>query len=367
MSKLRLARLRRRLAARGLDGLVVSLPAHRRYLAGYTPPDSQPGESSGWLFITASDAVLITDFRYELTAREQARWCRVRIHRRGLAREAAGLAAQSRVRRLGFEAEALLVAERDALAGQLGQGVELASTQGLVEGLRQSKDAAEVEAIARSLGLMEGVLDRVLAGELAGRSERELARAITAGIEQAGGDGPAFPPIVASGPNAAEPHAEPTDRVVAVGEPVLFDVGARLEGYCSDISRTVVAGGLEAADQRFREVYALVRRAQRAAIAGLGPGLTGAQADELGRAVIREAGYGERFGHSLGHGVGLATHEAPSLGPRSEHRLARGMVCTVEPGVYLPGWGGVRLEEMVLITAGGCRLLNRLDRFYRLG
>jgi Xaa-Pro aminopeptidase len=366
MSKPRLARLRRGLRERGLDGLVVSLPAHRRYLAGYTPPDAQPGESSGWLYVTAADAVLITDFRYELTARAQARWCEVRIHRRGLAKEVARLAAEGGVGRLGFEAEALLVAERDVLARELGPGVELEATQGLVAGLRRRKDAAEAAAVAAALELMEGVLEGVLAGELAGASERQLARRIAAGIEEAGGEGPAFEPIVASGPNAAEPHAEPTGRIIAEGEPVLFDVGARLDGYCSDISRTVVAGGLERADARFREVYPVVRRAQLAAIAGLRPGLSGAEADELGREVIRRAGYGERFGHSLGHGVGLATHEAPSLGPRSQDVLAEGMICTVEPGVYLPGWGGVRLEEMVQITAQGCRVLNRLDRFYRL-
>jgi Xaa-Pro aminopeptidase len=147
---------------------------------------------------------------------------------------------------------------------------------------------------------------------------------------------------------------------------VVFDVGAKLDGYISDISRTVVAGGLEQADQKFLQVYPVVRRAQMKAIAEIRPGMTGKEADAIAREVITEAGFGAGFGHSLGHGVGLATHEAPSLGPNSKDRLEAGMIFTIEPGIYLPGWGGVRLEQMVELTSSGCRLLNQLDDFYAL-
>ncbi len=361
----RLARLRGHMGRERLDGVLVTLPANRRYLSGYLPGDGQPGESSGMLLIAQRGAALITDFRYELTAREQASLFRVVIHRQGMAAEFAALAAEWGVKRLGFEAEALLVAQRERLAAEL-EGVELVPADGLLAGMRRRKDASEVDAIRCSLGLMERVLAGVMEGELNGRSERELALAITRGLEDAGAEGAAFAPIVASGPNAAEPHAEPGPRVVAAGEVVLFDVGARLQGYCSDISRTVVAGGLEQADGRFAEVYGVVRRAQQAAIEGIRPGMTGAEADAIARRVIEEAGFGERFGHSLGHGVGLLTHEAPSVGPRSFDVLEPGMVFTIEPGVYLPGWGGVRLEQMVELTADGCRLLNGLDGFYDL-
>jgi len=366
MLKMRLALLRARLREKGLDGLLVSLPANRRYLSGYAPDDAQWGESSGWLFISAYEAVLLTDFRYELTARAQAPLYRVAVHRRGLVKELKPLLEASRVRRLGFEPEAMLVEHHERLSKEIGPAVELVPAHNLTGPLRALKDKQELRHIKDSLGLMEQVLREVISAGLVGKTERELALSIVRAVEDAGAEGPAFAPIVASGPNGAEPHAEPGDRVIAAGEPVIFDVGARLAGYCSDISRTVVAGGLDQADDRFREVYATVRKAQLKAIDGIKPGMTGAQADALGREMIAEAGYGKSFGHSLGHGVGLATHEAPSVGPNSSEVLRPGMVITVEPGIYLEGWGGVRLEEMVVITETGCQLLNKLDDFYEL-
>jgi Xaa-Pro aminopeptidase len=364
MLKKRLAGLRRRISSQGLDGLIVSLPAHRRYLSGFAPDDGQWGETSGWLLITACEAALLTDFRYELTAREQAPLFKVVIHRQGMGKALKPLLEESRIRRLGIEADAMLVLHQERLARELRGDLELVSTMGLVSALRVCKDPYELEAIRASLGIMEQVLGSVLDSDIVGKTERELALAITRAVEDAGADGPAFDPIVASGPNGAEPHAEPGQRVIAAGEPVIFDVGAKKDGYCSDISRTVLAGGLDRADDRFREVYSTVRQAQLKAIAEIKPGMTGAEADAIARQVIEDAGYGDRFGHSLGHGVGLATHEAPSVGPNSAEILMPGMVFTVEPGIYLPGWGGVRLEEMVVLTESGCELLNRLDGFY---
>jgi Xaa-Pro aminopeptidase len=366
MLKMRLSRLRRRLKAKGLDGLIVTLPAHRRYLSGFTPDDGQWGETSGWLLITASNAALLTDFRYELTAREQAPLFQVVIHRQGLGKALKPLLEEAGVKRLGFEANAMLVAHQERLLKEFGDQVELVSTSGLVSAQRIYKDPKELEATRVSLGLMEQVLGEVIASDITGKTERELALAIIRAVEDAGAEEVAFPPIVASGPNGAEPHAEPGERIIANGEPVIFDVGAKKDGYCSDISRTVVAGGLESADDQFKEIYGIVRKAQLKAIAEIRPGMSGAQADAIAREVISDAGYGERFGHSLGHGVGLATHEAPSVGPNSEEVLKPGMVFTVEPGVYLPGQCGVRLEEMVVLTENGCELLNKLDGFYDL-
>ncbi len=366
MLKTRLARLRRRMLGQGLDGLIISLPAHRCYLSGFTPDDGQWGETSGWLLITASDAALLTDFRYELTAGEQAPLFKVVVHRQGLGKALKPLLEESRVKRLGFEASAMLVVHQERLVREFGDQVELVSTSGLVSAQRICKDPFELEAIRASLGLMEQVLGKVIASDIVGKTERDLALAITRAVEDAGAEGVAFPPIVASGPNGAEPHAEPGERIIAAGEPVIFDVGAKKDGYCSDISRTVLAGGLDSADGQFKEVYATVRKAQLKAIAEIKPGMTGTQADAIARAVIDAAGYGERFGHSLGHGVGLATHEAPSVGPNSEEVLKPGMVFTIEPGIYLPDWGGVRLEEMVVLTETGCDLLNKLDGFYEL-
>ncbi|RJX35200.1 MAG: aminopeptidase P family protein [Desulfarculus sp.] len=365
MIKARLAKLRALLKDRELDGLLVTLPANRRYLSGFTPDDGQWGESSGALLVSRNAALLLTDFRYQLTAQVQAPLLETVIYKQGLAGEVARQAKRLGLKRLGLEAEAMLVAWQQRLMKELA-GVELKATDGLVSRLRVIKNSKEIGALKKSLALMEQVLATVLAGEIVGRSELELARAITRTLEDQGAEGVAFPPVVASGPNAAEPHAESGPRVIQAGDPVIFDVGARLEGYCSDISRTVVAGGLEAADEQFRRVYALTRRAQLKAYEDIRPGMTGAQADAIARQVISQGGFGERFGHSLGHGVGLATHEDPRVGPHASDLLRPGMVFTLEPGIYLPGWGGVRLEDMVLLEDMGCTRLGSLDWFYDL-
>ncbi len=365
MHKKRLTKLRSLLLQMELDALVVTLPANRRYLSGFTQADGQWGESAGWLLIAPTAAVLVTDSRYQLSAGQQAPLFELRLHRQGLAKETAALAAELGIKRLAIEADGMLVMWQQALARELDQ-VELKPTRGLVGSLRLRKDSTEVAAITASLELMEGVLGDMLAQDLAGRSERELALAITRAVEDAGAEGTAFEPIVAAGPNAAEPHAQPGGRSLQPGRCALFDVGARVDGYCSDISRTVVVGGPGRADDTFRRVYPVVRRAMEEAIAGIEVGMTGAEADALARRVIERAGFGENFGHSLGHGVGLATHEAPSLSPGSSDVLLQGMVFTIEPGIYLPGWGGVRLEQMVLLEDQGCRLLNGWNDFYRL-
>ncbi len=364
MIKRRMARLRRRLKKDKLDGLVVTLPANRRYLSGFTPDDGQWGESSGALLIGPGCAYLLTDFRYQLTAQAQATYFETRIYKKGLAVELAALLPELGLKRLGFESEGLLVSQHAALAKELGDKAELVATREMVSKLRRIKDRSEVAELRRAIGLMEEVLSAVMAGTLAGRSERQVAQEIVRRIEEAGGDGPAFDPIVASGPNAAEPHAEPGERVIAEGEMVLFDVGATVHGYHSDMSRTVIAGGVERADEKFRQVYSAVQSAQAEARDKIRPGMTGKQADAIARQVIDQAGFKGKFGHSLGHGVGLATHEAPSVGPLSDDKLEPGMVFTIEPGIYLAGWGGVRLEDMVLLQEDGCQLLSRLDGKY---
>lgn len=366
MIKARLAALRGMLKKQGLDGLLVTLPANRRYLSGFTADDGQWGESSGALLISQNAALLLTDFRYELTARAQAPYFETLIYQQGLANLLGMIAPELGVKALGYESEAMLEMWRQRLEQNL-PGVEMHPTLGLVSELRVVKKSAEIAALTASLALMEKVLEQTLAGEIVGKREREVALSIARAVEDAGAEGVSFPPTVASGPNGAEPHAESGSRIIERGDPVVFDVGAKLGGYCSDISRTVVAGGLEAADGRFAEVYGLTRRAQLKAMAEIMPGMLGEEADAIAREVIEEGGFGPRFGHSLGHGVGLATHEAPRVGPRADDELQPGMVFTIEPGIYLPGWGGVRLEDMVLLTEEGCVRLGSLDRFYDLG
>ncbi|MCB2225934.1 MAG: aminopeptidase P family protein [Desulfarculaceae bacterium] len=365
MIKTRLAKLRAFLAQEGLDAVLVTLPANRRYLSGFAAEDGQWGESSGSLLISQNAALLLTDFRYELTARAQATYFETIIYQQGLPLLLGAVLPELGVKTLAYESEAMLDLWRRRIETKL-DGVEMVPTEGLVAQWRVRKNSAEIEALAASLALMEKVLDGVLATDIVGKRERDLALAIARAVEDAGAQGVAFPPTVASGPNGAEPHAESGERIIERGDPVVFDVGARLNGYCSDISRTVVAGGLEAADERFKEIYAITLAAKNQATAEIMPGYTGNEADEIARQVIAEAGYGSRFGHSLGHGVGLATHEEPRVGPRADDILEESMVFTIEPGIYLPGYGGVRLEDMVLLTEDGCRRLGSLDRYYDL-
>jgi Xaa-Pro aminopeptidase len=362
--KLRIDRLRRVLDREGLDGLLVLGPFNRRYLTGFTPDDGQPGESSGAVLISDQAFILATDGRYALTARDQAPLAEVHIYDRGLASSLPGLVERAGVRRLGFEAEWISVAGRERLAAALGRtdpDVELVPAVGLVEELRRVKDETELSLITEALRLTEAAFQAVVKDLAPGWTERRAAWAVEEAMRRLGADEPAFPSIVAVGPNAAEPHAQPGDRVIETGRPVLFDIGARRVGYRADMSRTIVLGE---PDGRFQEIYAVVRRAQQAAIDGIRPGMDGDAADALAREVIAAAGYGDNFGHALGHGVGLATHEAPSLAARQADLLAEGMVFTVEPGIYLPDWGGVRLEQMVVLEESGARVLNQDETFY---
>ena len=365
MFKKRISLARSIMLDRDLDAMLITHPASRRYFSGYSPGDGQWGESSGAVFLSRTDAYLLTDFRYQLTAERECEFVATRIYQKGLAHELADIIAGSHIKRIGFESGGMLWSWYQAIKDAL-EGLELVPVKHLADDLRMFKDAAEIKALEASLELMEGVLDQVLAEGISGKTEHELALKIIRRTEDAGADGVGFDPIVASGPNGAEPHAEPGPRVIEPGDAVIFDVGAKLNGYISDISRTMVAGGLDAADDKFAEVYGTVQKAQNKAIAEIMPGMTGQEADSIARKVIEDAGFGDKFGHSLGHGVGLMTHEAPSVSPRSDDLLLPGMVFTVEPGIYLPGWGGVRLEQMVELTSTGCRLLNKLDRFYDL-
>jgi Xaa-Pro aminopeptidase len=224
--------------------------------------------------------------------------------------------------------------------------------------LRRVKDSEELEAIAAAAQLADDVYRWALEQGLGGRAERDVAQAAEARIRELGGE-PSFPAIVAAGPNGAQPHAEPGERPIGSGELVVFDMGARLDGYCSDCTRTFAVGE---PGEGAREVYELVRGAQAAALDVVAAGVEAKAVDAAGREVIAAAGHGERFGHGLGHGVGLEVHEAPHLSTRSEETLAAGEVVTVEPGVYLPGELGVRIEDLVVVEGSGHRNLSELPK-----
>jgi Xaa-Pro aminopeptidase len=353
------------LAKKSFSGILIFQPENRRYLSGFKPSDPQLNESSGFLIIGKSLALLGTDPRYEGEAAAQAKGFYPFIYRRGL--EASWPEIQGRVKplkRLAFEGQALTFQAHQKIKKLLRSKKEPVSflpAYQVVEELRARKERREITSIKRSLGITEGVFQEVQKILRPGKTEKEIAWQVKQWIHQIGGDDQAFEPIVASGPNAALPHAEPTEREIKKGEPVLFDLGSKFQGYCSDLSRTVFLGP---PTDRFREVYALVRQAQIQAEKGIRAGMTTAAADALARSVIEKGGYGKYFKHSLGHGVGLATHELPSLSPVKPTSLLPGMVVTIEPGIYLPGWGGVRLENMVVIQKKGVKCLNQDKTFY---
>ena len=360
----RLDRFRRILAEQPADTFLVSEPWNRPYLSGFWADDPQLTESSGVLLITAEEQVLATDFRYQEQAEKEVAGFRIVIYKETLTSVLPEIFASLRTRNLGVESHHLthdrFVRIEEALKQWRPEGA-LIPTLSLVEGLRMVKEPEEIEAMRSSLALTESVFQTVAAEAAVGKTERELSWRIEQLMRERGAESVSFPPIVASGPNAALPHAVPTERPVQEGETVIFDLGARVARYCSDMTRTLILGE---PDTRVRIVYAIVREAQLRAIAAVRAGLSSQEVDRVARDYIAAAGFGENFGHGLGHGVGLAVHEKPGFGKTNSMVLEENMVVTIEPGIYLPGWGGVRLENMVRVTGDGCEVLNRDDSFY---
>jgi len=339
-------------------------PENRRYLSGFEAEDAQLTESSGSLFITREARLLVTDSRYTLEAEKQAAGFQIHTVKKGLVEDFPSILASTGTGTLGFEEHHLtwgLHLELSEKISACGLNVTMMPLNNMVEKLREVKDPEEVAALEASARAISAVLDELIPRLEPGLPERDVAWEIEKLAREAGAERTAFPPIVASGPNGALPHAVPGDRRLEPGEPIVLDVGVRLRGYCSDMTRTVFLGS---PSDEFRNVYRTVRRAQLAALAEIRPGVESTLPDAAARQVIAESGYGDCFGHSLGHGVGLATHEQPRLGPRKPVELKKGMVVTVEPGIYLPGKGGVRLEEMVVIEDDGARRLTANRHFY---
>jgi len=357
----RLGAIRDLLPARGLEALLISGAANRQYLSGFSAREEILHESCGSLLVTREAACLFTDFRYQEWAAADAPNYEIILYKAGLGPALAEHLKALGVGRLGFETTYLTYGQYQRLThavAEAGPQVEWVPTEGLVEGLREVKATAEVAVMRQALALTEAVFQEVAAFLRPGLSERQVAWEIERRLMEQGAEGLAFHPIVAAGPNAARPHHRPGDYLLQEGEPIIIDMGARVNGYCADLTRTLILGE---PDDHFRKVYVLVRQAQSQAKAKLKAGLQSLEADALGREVIAQAGYGEAFGHSLGHGVGLAVHEAPSLSPFKGKStvLQAGSIVTVEPGIYLTGWGGVRLEDMVLLHDDGAEVLTR--------
>ena len=329
---------------RELDQLFVSDLTNVRYLSGFTG-------TNGACLVGREERIFFTDFRYTERAEGEVgdEWERPETERELVPQIAARMSG-----RVGFEDAKLSVRQLARLEAAVGEDADLVPAGDLVERLRAVKEPEEIERMAAATELADEVFRWAVEPGLAGRTEREVARTCEGRIRELGAE-PSFPPIVAAGENGALPHAEPGEREIGSGELVVFDMGAQLDGYCSDGTRTFATGdpGEEA-----QEVYDLVLAAQLASLQAIRPGAAGKEVDALAREMISEAGHGDHFGHGLGHGVGLEVHEGPRLATTSEDELREGNAVTVEPGIYLPGSFGVRIEDLVIVTADGYRNLS---------
>lgn len=357
----RISAVRRSLEPNHIDTLMVLIEENRRYLSGFTGEDTQFDESAGALFISETELVLATDSRFDLQAANEAPLYQIFCYKEGLIKSLPELLNRLRTRRLGFESVRLSYSQYQKIAEQLtthNVRVDLVETQDVVEKLRLVKDESEIHATRKALEIAESVFKNFIHTITPGMTEKEAAWSMEKGMREAGAEALSFATIVASGPNSALPHAIPANRKFKTNEPILFDWGARLNGYCSDISRTVVMGR---PDTTFKKVYQTVMDAQQKAIEAIKPGMSSRAIDQIARNHIEQMGFKDKFGHGLGHGTGLAVHEAPRLSPLKDSLLEPGMIFTVEPGIYLPDWGGIRLENMAVVREDGVEVLNTLD------
>ena len=350
----RITRLREKFDKAEIDAIIISNTENRRYFSGFKG-------SAGNLLISADKAVLATDFRYTEQAGLQAPAFDVLLIHPQLDWLPETLSDMGATR-IGFEADEMTVSGHERIRKALNEGAgdettyTLVPTNGIGIGLRAVKDAEELALLTRAIEIGDNAFDDVSARVKAGMTENEVAWEIEKSIREQGAESLSFETIVGSGPNGARPHHLAADRIINEGEPIVIDMGCQYQGYCSDLTRTIVVG---ASDDKFKEIYDITLTAQLTAIEMVEAGMTGEECDLIARNVITEAGYGDNFGHSLGHGVGLEVHEGPGVGARAKGKLEDGMVFTIEPGIYLTGWGGVRIEDVVVLENGRARVISK--------
>ena len=343
----RIENLRQKMKERGLDAALISQQENRFYLSGFT------GE--GYLLVTPQDLVLMTDFRYTEQASQETTGYKVFKIAGELNAWFSAVVANLNGAKLGFEATDVTVYFYSRLVDALAKAnlkISLIPVEGIVESLRIVKDPGEIECVTKAAHITDQAFNYINNIIHTGMSERDAAWIIEKYMRENGSDGIAFEVIVAGGANSAMAHHRPSDDLLLPGSPVMIDIGARYMGYCSDLTRTITVG---AHTDQFNKRYRIVLKSQLEALEKIQAGMTGEQADAIARDVLKEAGFGECFGHGLGHGIGLAIHEAPRLGPRSTDVLQDGMVFSVEPGIYLEGWGGIRIEDSVVMENGKVR------------
>lgn len=347
---MKLTKLRELLVEKELDALFVTSGYNRRYITGFTG-------TAGVAIISNDDAVFITDFRYMEQAADQIKDFRIVQHEKTIIEEVAQQVEQMKVQRLGFEKEDLTFGMYELYKSKVT--AELVPTAGLVEKLRIIKTPEELEVLKQAAKIADDAFTHICGFIKAGMTELEVANELEFFMRKQGATSSSFDTIVASGIRGALPHGVATDKKIETGELVTLDYGALYNGYISDITRTVAVGE---PSEKMREIYEITLAAQKLAVEGIKPGMTGIQADAIARDYIASKGYGDAFGHSTGHGIGLEVHEAPGLSFRSETVLEPNMTVTAEPGIYLPGIGGVRIEDDLVITENGCERLTHCTK-----
>jgi len=353
----RIPRLRSRLEEAGCNALLVTRMVNIRYLTGFTG-------SAALLLVLPDEVLFVTDGRYRDQSTEQLAAAgveaRIEVGLTGAAQRQHLQQAATGIARLGLEADDVTWAQQRRFAGEWFSQAELVATEGVVEDLRRVKDEGEVARMAEAARIADDALAAVRSRLAEGPTEREFALELDFRMRRLGAEGASFETIVASGPNGAKPHHRPSDRAIAPGELVVLDFGSIVDGYCSDMTRTVSVG--EPSSATARRMVEVVAESQRAGVAAVRAGVDGKAVDEVCRTVIAEAGWADAFLHGTGHGVGLEIHESPRVSSSSSDTLLAGHVVTVEPGVYLPEHGGVRIEDTVVVTDGGCRTLTNAPK-----
>ena len=355
MIKNRIEAAQKLIAKQSLDAILISSPENRHYLSGFTG-------SAGYLIISKTESVLATDFRYiELATAQSPDY---KIHRiSGGSDWLAEIDQSMNLSSIGFESQNLSYANHSAFDTSLQtspiESIDFVPTTGLLEQMRIAKDTEEYLLLSKAIEISDQALDSVKELITPGMTERQVAWELEKKMRDLGADGPSFPTIVGAGRNGALPHHRPDDTIIQDGDPVVIDMGSIYKGYCSDLTRTIFIGE---PDDFFKKIYSIVLEAQTTAEKSIIKGITAGDADKIARDVISNSGYGDNFGHSLGHGVGLEVHESPVLGPRSTDILEDGMFFTVEPGIYISGWGGVRIEDIVTLENGSTKILSQAHK-----
>ena len=350
----RIEKLRSRFNEKQIDGLLVFIGENRFYLSGFKGEDSQFDETAGFLVIGKEKLVLATDSRFTFQAKSEAPLYDVYCYK-DFTTQIADIMDIAGIKKAGFESARISVDTFEKIKSGLKKELTLKPVTGIVEELRVIKDENEIDIMRKSLHKAEKSLKDILKDIQPGMTEKEGAWLLEKTLRDMGAEALSFSTITASGKNSAMPHAIPSDKIFEEKEPILFDWGIILDSYCSDITRTFC---LDSNDGKFKKIFSIVKKAQDEATKAICAGITGKEVDAIARKIIIDAGYGDFFGHGLGHGVGLAVHESPRLSPLYDKKLEEGMVVTIEPGIYLPNWGGIRLENMAVVRKDGAELLN---------